>query len=198
MRNIKDMFSSKILLTMGVILTIFLIILVIIDINRRSSKDADKVVYPDVPSFIAEETPKQAFDPSIFRSEVPEDIIVPDMDTDPQVLAAKDIAPPSVIASAAAGSDSRLSIFNIKADQGKYSPSNIVAYVGDTVHINFTAVDKDYDIVFPNYNMTQSVKQGQTKSLEFQALQEGNFLYYCESCGGPNSQTTGHIMIVNK
>lgn len=129
-----------------------------------------------------------------FRAPVPADIVVPEMN---QKLAdsQKDIAVPTVVTTAAPGASTQFRSFNISGDGGKFFPSKIIGRVGDTIHINFTAADKDYDIVFPSYNMKQTAKKGETKVLEFQALQEGDFTYYCQLCGGPTSAAQGHIII---
>lgn len=129
-----------------------------------------------------------------FRAPVPADIVVPGMN---QKLAdsQKDIAVPTVVTTAAPGASTQFRSFNISGDGGKFFPSKIIGRVGDTIHINFTAADKDYDIVFPSYNMKQTAKKGETKVLEFQALQEGDFTYYCQLCGGPTSAAQGHIII---
>jgi len=105
---------------------------------------------------------------------------------------------PTVVAPAAPGVESNYRSFDIKAEEGKFIPNKIIANQGDTVHINFTAVDKGYDIIFPSYGMKQIAKIGQTKVLEFQALSDGSFLYYCEVCGGADSLATGQIIVVKK
>lgn len=130
-----------------------------------------------------------------FRAEVPKDIKVPEVGeklTEEQV---KTIAVPTVVTAAAPGASAQFRSFDIKAEGGKYTPSTIIGRVGDTIHVNFNAVDKDYDIVFPSYNMKQTATKGQTKILEFQAVQEGSFTYYCEMCGGANGPTKGSIVI---
>ncbi len=199
MKNTKPILNQKILLTAGVVLTLFLIILVIVDINhKKATLVADQKLYPETTKQANQTEPIIPKATDAFRAEVPKDIVVPEMNTNPQTLTDKEIVIPSLVAQAAPGAESKLRSFSISADKNEYNPSKIIAYVGDTVHVSFTAVDKDYDIVFPNYNMMQQAKKGQTKILEFQALQEGDFLYYCDVCGGPNSQTKGHIIIVNK
>lgn len=200
MKISRPIFNQKMFLVMGLILTIFLIILVIVDISRRGKKEAVKV-YPEQANKTGEiviPVARTETEPSPFRAEVPANTIVPEMDTDPQKITDKEIVVPSYVAQAAPGIESKFRIFDIKGEGNEYNPSKIIARVGDTVHVNFTAVDKDYDIVFPDYAMSQQAKLGQTKILEFQALQEGDFLYYCQACGGPNSKTVGHIIIVNK
>ena len=130
-----------------------------------------------------------------FRTEVPTDIVVPDQNTKLTEAEKKVTAIPTVVTAAAPGVEAQFRSFDIKAEGGVFTPSKIIARVGDTVHVNFTAVDKDYDIVFPSYNMKQVAKKGQTKILEFQAVEEGSFLYYCNACGGETSNTKGSIII---
>jgi len=85
--------------------------------------------------------------------------------------------------------------FDIKAEGGKFTPSQIIGKTGDTMMVNFTAIDKDYSIVFPSYNMRQVAKKGETKTLGFHAGESGNFLYYCDICGD-NTTATGTLVIV--
>ncbi len=129
------------------------------------------------------------------RSEVPSGIVVPDQNA---TNTPKDIAVPKVSIPAAPGVTSLLRVFDIKAEKGVFSPSTVTAYVGDVIHVNFTAVDKGYDITFPDYGMKQVAGKGETKVLEFQAGSSGKFTYYCNSCGGLDSQTKGYIIIVPK
>lgn len=131
-----------------------------------------------------------------FKEDVPQNIIVPDMNTELSEEEKKEVALPTVVVEAAPGSDAKFRDFNISAENDTFTPKKIIANVGDTVHVDFTAVDKDYDIVFPSYDMMQTAKKGQTKILEFQALQEGSFTYYCSACGGPTSGPNGSFIIV--
>jgi len=131
-----------------------------------------------------------------FRADVPANTVVPDKNTVLTDAQKKEIAIPTVVTPAAPGVESQFRSFDIKAEGGVFTPSKIIANVGDTIHVNFTAVDKDYDIVFPSYNMKQTAKKGQTKILEFQAVTDGSFTYYCEICGGPASTAKGNIIIV--
>jgi hypothetical protein len=130
-----------------------------------------------------------------FRAEVPVNIKVPELSEVLTVEQKKEIAVPTIVTPAAPGSSAQFRNFNIIAEGGKYTPLKVIGRVGDTIHINFTAVDKDYDIVFPSYNMKTTALKGQTKILEFQAIQEGNFTYYCEMCGGPDGPTKGNIIL---
>ena len=131
-----------------------------------------------------------------FRVEVPKDIKVPEVND--QTLSPeqkKNIAIPTVVTPAAPGVESKYRSFDIKAEGGVFSPSNVVVNQGDTVHVNLTAVDKDYDLVIPSFSMKQTAKKGQTRIIEFQASQSGSFVFYCEICGGVTSTAKGNIII---
>ena len=110
----------------------------------------------------------------------------------------EDIAVPVSVAPSAPGVETKLRTYNIKGENNVFEPSTVIANVGDTIHINFTAVDKTYDITVPDYGLKQSAAKGETKILEFQAVNEGQYLYYCELCGGQNSSAKGYIIISKK
>lgn len=179
-----------------------LVILVAIDLFREP-----KAVLPtgnvETPTTVNEQTDYTAvvempqIERDAFRADVPVDIVVPDVNAQLSEEQKKEIAVPTVVVAAAPGVDSKFRNFQIRADGGAFVPTKVIANAGDTVHIDFVAVDGDYDIVFPSYNMMQTAKQGQTKILEFQALQSGSFTYYCSSCGGPESGPKGNIIIVD-
>lgn len=131
---------------------------------------------------------------SATHAEVPTNITVPDQNT-ASTSVSKDVAIPTVSIPAAPGVSAQLRTFNITAQKEKFTPSTVIAYTGDTIHINFTAVDREYDITFPDYNMKQTAQKGQTKILEFQAQATGKFTYYCELCGGLKSSALGYIIV---
>lgn len=130
-----------------------------------------------------------------FQDALPDNIVVPDIDMELTEEEAKIIAIPNVVSAAAPGVEAKFRSFDVVGEGGRFVPSNIIVNKGDTVHINFTAVDRDYDIQFPSYGMKQFAKIGQTKILEFQAVTAGNFIYYCESCGGIDSTARGNIIV---
>lgn len=191
--------KKVLLLILGLVIIIALVIVVVmneknktvIPVNNEPTAITDVENLDESTTNVAETTPS---DP--FKVEVPKDIKVPEAN---EVIAdeLKDVvAVPKVVAEAAPGVTAKFRSFDIRGEGDKFIPSQIIANVGDTVHVNFTAVDKPYDIVFSSYNMKQTAQPGQTKILEFQALQSGNFLYYCDLCGGPESKTNGNFIIV--
>lgn len=179
-----------------------LVILVAVDLFRGPKAPAP-MVDTEAPAQVIEQTDytevveMPQIEKDAFKAEVPVDTVVPEVNTQLSEEQKKEIAVPTVVVAAAPGVDSKFRNFNIRAEGGAFVPTKVIANVGDTVHIDFLAVDGDYDIVFPSYNMMQTAKQGQTKILEFQALQSGSFTYYCSSCGGPESGPKGNIIIVD-
>lgn len=125
---------------------------------------------------------------------VPENIKVPGVGEKTE----SGVAAPSLVAAAAPGVTAQFRSFNINGEKGGFNPSTVIVNLGDTVHVNFVAVDKDYDITFPDYGMKQTAKKGESKILEFQAVATGKFLYYCEQCGGMNSTAKGYIIVAGK
>ncbi|MFA5051383.1 MAG: cupredoxin domain-containing protein [Patescibacteria group bacterium] len=131
----------------------------------------------------------------ITREEVPENIVVPELGEKPT---SEKIAVPETVVDAAPGVESKFRRFEIRAEKNTYIPSEIIVNQGDIVHIDFTAIDKTYDITFPDYGMDQTANLGETKILEFGAGTSGKFLYYCELCGGIEGKVQGHIIVVPK
>ena len=130
-----------------------------------------------------------------YKTEVPKNIIIPVVNdktlTEEQK---KIIAVPSIVEPATPGNSSSFRSFDIKAEGGKFTPSQIAGKVGDTMVVNFTAVDRDYSISFPSYNMRQIAKKGETKALGFHAGESGSFTYFCDICGA-NTIAKGVLII---
>lgn len=132
---------------------------------------------------------------SVTRAEVPSDITVPGAGA---TNVPDGMAVPKTEVQAAPGVDSKLRAFDISVNRDEFSPSTVAVNVGDTVHINLTAVDKDYDFTQPDYGFNMPLPKGVKKVLEFQVSNEGKFTFYCKSCGGPDKGPVGYIIVVNK
>lgn len=107
-----------------------------------------------------------------------------------------DVAIPKVVIPAAPGVAAQFRTFDISAKGGLFAPSTVIVNEGDTVHVNFTAVDKAYDITIPDFGLKQTAAKGETKVLEFQANKSGKFVYYCELCGNSSSSPDGYLIVV--
>ncbi|MDD5098895.1 MAG: cupredoxin domain-containing protein [Candidatus Colwellbacteria bacterium] len=126
------------------------------------------------------------------RKPVPDDAAVLEVG---DTTSNEEVAVPVSVAPAAPGVEAKLRTFNISADRGVFTPSEVTVNKGDTVHINFSAKDKEYDMVLPDYGMKQIANLGETKIFEFQATDTGKFAYYCELCGGLASPAVGYIIV---
>lgn len=109
-----------------------------------------------------------------------------------------DVAKPSVVAQAAPGSSANFRSFSIKVSGNAFSPSTVIVNVGDTVHLNIAAGDKDYDFYQPDYGLSLQLPKGVTKVVEFQATSPDKYTFYCKSCGGPSSGPVGYVVVVTK
>lgn len=108
-----------------------------------------------------------------------------------------DIAKPTEV-KAIGPSDMSSRNFSVSINGGVVTPEKIIVYLLDIVNINFTAVDRDYDLTQPDNGLSFVVKKGQTKAVQFQGGTPGQFTYYCVSCGGPKSGPVGYIVVVPK
>ena len=132
-----------------------------------------------------------------FREAVPKDVKVPEMNEKLDTAQQKIVAVPTLVTPSAPGATTNFRSFDISGEGGKFVPEQIIARVGDVVHVNFVAVDKAYDIFFPSYGMHLSAQQGQKKVMEFQAVSKGSFIYYCDTCGGLNTETRGKFIVAD-
>jgi len=189
----------------GVLLILILAVVVILEINSQR-KDREKATNNYVPvNEITDESGDEInsednFKETEFVKEVPDGVKVPQPgDIIPDELKDVVAVPEEVLgAQDSSGDGSSVGIYNIMAHGGKFKPSQIIIYYNDIVKINISALDSDYDFVLQGYNMKQTIKKGETKSIGFQALKEGRFLFYCDICGGPESEASGEIVVVKK
>jgi heme/copper-type cytochrome/quinol oxidase subunit 2 len=185
----------------GLIIIVCLSFIVALDIIN--SKKGGEVIPSNsyVPSYNNEGDNKEGevtndWEENEFRQAVPSGVIVPEEGEEIADDLKDIVAVPDEVVSASPGVDANLRVFKIRGEGNKFIPSQIIANFNDTIHVDITAVDKDYDFVLQGYNMRQSIPKGVTKPLEFQAVSEGRFLYYCESCGGVESGAIGEIVVV--
>ena len=85
--------------------------------------------------------------------------------------------------------NSKARFFDLKADRDGFSPEIITVNRGDTVYVDFTAVDGVYDLDIPYLGAYfTKVEEGKTKRLPFDARTFGTFVFQCRDyCprGGP-------------
>jgi len=194
--QLSDLDKKKILIVLGVVVIAILAVLIFLNQRANQAKlKVDDVIIPVVPE---KKIVEEVIPPDKLRVAVPKDIKVPEPNAPLSATEKTEIAVPTISVPAAPGVAANYRSFEVRAENNKFTPAKIIVNLGDTVHINLTAVDKDYDLTFKSYNLKQTALKGQTKPLEFQAGQAGNYLYYCELCGGVDGPTTGNIIITKK
>jgi heme/copper-type cytochrome/quinol oxidase subunit 2 len=107
------------------------------------------------------------------------------------------VAVPKESISSAPEVESKLRIFEIKGENKAISPSSFRAYQNDIINIKLTAVDQDYDFFLEGYNLQVKAKKGETKTIEFQALNLGVFNFYCSLCS-TKEKKAGNVIVVPK
>jgi heme/copper-type cytochrome/quinol oxidase subunit 2 len=108
------------------------------------------------------------------------------------------VAAPTIVASGSLSGVTSYRSFNISISGGAFSPNTIIVNKGDTVHINLTAVDGNYDFTQTDMGLSMAVAKGQTKIVQFDANTVGKLTFYCKSCGGPGKGPIGYIEVVGK
>lgn len=174
MDNSKN--KKKVLTIVGIALAVVVVVVILVLVGPGSKSGS-----------------RQAGDANkgLTMSDVPEGIKVPEMGEE----VAQGVAVPEAVAAASVNGNNKYRIFSVAADKDAFSPDTIIVNVGDVVHINFTAVDKAYDLTIPDYGMKQTVNKGETKALEFQTVAAGKFMFYCDLCGGLNSEVKGYVIV---
>lgn len=129
------------------------------------------------------------------RNPAPSSVMIPDVGAK---NVAANVAVPSMVTPSLPNTDTNFRQFAMRAEGNVFSPAEVIARVGDIVHIDLTAVDHEYDFTQPDFGIRVSVMKGQTKPVEFNASASGQFTFYCASCGGPAKGPIGYIVIANK
>ncbi len=141
-------------------------------------------------------TSAQGVATSSTKTAVPANVSVPNKGATSTVLGA---AIPVVQAAGDPSGDVSYRSFAIAIKNGAFSPSTVIVDQGDTVNLNLTAVDASYGFNQPDYGFSvTTIPKGKMQVIQFQALQPGNFTFYCASCGGPSKGPVGHIIVVPK
>lgn len=131
---------------------------------------------------------------SATRQEVSSGVVVPDATASSTVPA--NVAKPKIVTEAAPGSTSKFRSFSLSVTGGKFVPETVIVNAGDTVHLDITASDKDYDFYQPDYGLSTVLPKGVKKVVEFQATSQDKYTFYCQSCGGPSKGPVGYVTVV--
>lgn len=135
----------------------------------------------------------------ITREAAPQNISIPSTNTPPNIP--ENIARPSTYYEMKNSSGTKVNAtrtFSIKIEADTYKPDTIIVEDQDRLHINFTAIDKDYGFTQPDLGMNMKILKGETKIVDFRALGSSKLIFYCSVCGGPEKGPIGNIIIVPK
>lgn len=190
-------------IVLGIAVIIVLLLIVFLEMQDRQ---AGQVIEENVPAAGTEgnayvpdnnaTTRPHDWEETEFRQPVPVDIKVPELGDNLPAELVDVVALPEQSIEIPMSDDANFRVFRIRAENDKFTPAQIIVNFGDSINIQLMAVDKNYDLVLSGYNMILKAKQGETKPLEFQANKDGRFIYYCDSCGGPESTARGEIIVV--
>ena len=178
-----DLKSKKAQIIIGAAGALIVVLALIIGLSYKKSSNNTGDTARKNNGFVETDTKKM----------VPKGAYVPEVD---QQTNDKDLAVPKDVVSAAPDVDAKMRQFEVSANGGVFTPSKISVRKGDTVRINIASIDKDYDFVLPDFGMKQIINKGTQRIVEFQATNEGQYVYYCEKCGGIDSNAKGTITIV--
>lgn len=190
--------ERKLIISFGIVLIVFLILIVIWDLSKSKQTLGPTIIVPDYSSYLPDNqstttaTLPLDWEETADRKAVPTGTKVPEVnEVIPDELKEIIAVPKEVIPA-----EANLRVFDIKGENGKLVPEKIIINYNDIVHINFMAIDGDYNVIFSGYNMMLSAKAGETKIMGFAANQDGRFTYYCEECGGFSKTVPGEIIVV--
>ncbi len=184
-------------------LALMMIVLVVRDIyNRQIISVVEKDRQEDVVLEETVDSDAEVIRVSPGREAVPGGSFVPEPDSVLSEQERETIAIPVRSAPTSPGSSSdsqsRSFVFNLEDDNiinNKEGGKNINVYVGDNVSMQFTAVDKDYNIAIPDYfSREMIISQGETETVRFEVRGVGSSIYYCPVCGGQDSVASGYII----
>jgi heme/copper-type cytochrome/quinol oxidase subunit 2 len=190
---------KKLVFMLGLVIVVLLGVIIFLELQKKLNPPVvitPEVVNPYVPNDGVTSSAPRDWEETAARKEVPAGVQVPEMNEVIPENLKNEIAVPVQVIPVAVNADSQIRLFKVNGVGGKFVPEKIIANFKDTVHIEITAVDQDYNFIIDGYNLEQNVSMGQTKSIEFQASQDGRFPYYCSSCGGSITNPQGEVIIV--
>lgn len=100
-------------------------------------------------------------------------------------------------ASANGGLDTKSRFFDLSATRSGFSPEIITVKAGDTVYIDFVAIDEDYDLDIPYLgNYFTRVEKGKTKQLPFDVRTSGTFVFQCRDYCPSSGPIKGSLVVL--
>lgn len=100
-------------------------------------------------------------------------------------------------ASANPSLETKQRFFDLKATKDGFEPPSFTVNKGDTIQIDFTAVDADYDLDIPYLGVYfKVVKKGEGRRLPFSASTPGTFLFQCRDYCPASGPIKGQLIVL--
>lgn len=176
----------------GISVAVVAVAVVLIVVVSGLNKQRNGIPVKQAPGDLSSQTEK-----IVTREASPKDIVVPNKDSK---IFPENVAKPSIVAPGSPTNNSSYRSFDIKAVNNEFTPNTIIVNEGDTMNINVTAVDKDYDFTQPDFGFKMVIKRGKTEKIQatFPVGASGKFTFYCASCGGPAKGSLGYIIVASR
>jgi hypothetical protein len=90
-----------------------------------------------------------------------------------------------------------LKFFDLKVSNSGFNPNTITVKKGDSLQVDFTAVDGDYDLDFPYLGAYFSVvRRGVTKRLPLDTSLAGTFTFGCRDFCPDSGKIQGRLIVL--
>ncbi|MEX1014310.1 MAG: cupredoxin domain-containing protein [Candidatus Paceibacterota bacterium] len=96
---------------------------------------------------------------------------------------------------AARNIEAQIRTFNVIVSSSGYSLEEIVVNQGDTVDIRLTSPEGNYDIEIPDYGLYQNIPQGESRILNFQTTNPGEFIFQCRDNCPDGNKINGRLIV---
>lgn len=91
----------------------------------------------------------------------------------------------------------KIKFFDMKATSAGFSPNSITVNKGDSLRVNFTAQDGDYDLSIPYLGASFSViKKGTARELPIDTSTPGTFVFECSSYCPSGGKIQGTLIVL--
>ncbi len=128
----------------------------------------------------------------VTRQAAPTNVVVPGQGAKD---APKDVAVPNTVSPGSPSGSTSYRSFSIKISGNEFTPNTVIVKKGDTIDLNFTAVDRDYDFTQPDFGFKVTIPKGSSKKVQFGGTAPDKFTFYCSVCGGPSQGPVGYVVI---
>lgn len=86
--------------------------------------------------------------------------------------------------------------FSVTAKNWAFDPATITVKKGDVVTLVIKSIDVDHGISIPAFNIKQTLKPGETTTVEFVADKVGNHTFFCSVfCGAGHKEMKGTLIV---